>query len=361
MLNIGGNKKWIVIAVILILLVVVCREMYSNTNVISKEGYDKIIKKLKEFKMKTKIQSQRQTKCNIKYNQQKRNDSFLFSNDGFVSDCISKQVIRKKTKAETTPFVMAVIEDQETAKQRQSSFQNIYKKHVWSKPQKSVDSRVANVQGSGPGSTLDASQEAMGILHILINEIKEVYGKETVSLLDIPCGDFVWMSRFLQQRTDIKYTGMDIVPHLIQNHQRAFLTDPNLSFIVQDIAEKPLQQKYDIIFSRMMLQHLSKAAIMKVLYHFSQSGSLYLLTTTATGIALNAKLSLARYRFRPVNMEIPPIQLEPPVCVTRDGPRDNYAGDTFLGLWNLPLKQVKQCRKQMVHPLSFKVNYYFCS
>jgi len=67
---------------------------------------------------------------------------------------------------------------------------------------------------TGPGSTLDFATEAMAGLHVIITELKEKLGVQRIRMLDIPCGDMVWMRRFLEAREDISYTGIDIVPVL---------------------------------------------------------------------------------------------------------------------------------------------------
>ena len=145
----------------------------------------------------------------------------------------------------------------------------------------------------------------MATLHILINEIKLAHGKEIINMLDIPCGDFGWMSRFLQGRRDVNYTGMDIVPSLIDNHKREFKEEPNLSFIHQDIVETPLHHGYDLILCQHMLQHLTTSDVIQVLSHFSNSGSLYLLTTTMPVSSKTTSVSLSRARCRNLNLEIP--------------------------------------------------------
>ena len=315
-----------------------------------------------------KIRLNRETPEEPQQNQANiRPSTGLLSKDGYVRDCITLHTVRNvsilpewgifdKSKFNKTT--------RENATQRQDSFSGIYKHHSWGKFEKAEDVRVSKVQGSGPGSTLNWAQEAMATLHILINEIKLFHGKETIKMLDIPCGDFVWMSRFLQERTDVKYTGMDIVPSLIKNHKNAFKNDPNLSFIHQDIVETPLDQGYDLILSRHMLQHLTTSDVMKVLSHLSKSGSLYLLTTTMPVSSQTIELPSKAGRFRYLNLEIPPVQLEPPLCLVRDGSRDGRANpwDLYLGLWKLPLKQVKPCNKvKHVDPKPFGANKKFYS
>lgn len=86
------------------------------------------------------------------------------------------------------------------------------------------------------GSTLQWSQEMIGTLHKVIDSVKASLGVSRVTLLDVPCGDMAWMHRFLQTRDDVMYTGMDIVPELVQHHRRTYPEDqyPNRRFLHAD-------------------------------------------------------------------------------------------------------------------------------
>jgi len=99
-----------------------------------------------------------------------------------------------------------------------------------------------------------------------------------------------------------------------------------------------------------------------LLFQVSQSGSKYLLTTSFPAISLNSDLSLQSniYRFRPLNLEAPPINLTPPLCYYRDGPSPEQVH--ALVLYELPLRQVVGCdkAKQMkIRPSLSKQNVYF--
>ena len=158
-----------------------------------------------------------------------------------------------------------------------------------------------------------------------------------------------WMSRFLKTRDDVDYTGMDIVPELIGNHTKTFQKYP-WKFRLQDIVEQPLNESYDINLCRMMLQHLYTRDVLKVLKTFSDSGSRYLLTTTFNTFTENTDLSkkLSGGRYRYLNLEIPPVSLVPPNCLFRDGEEDDPHGKLhFLGLWNLPLRKIRDCSKKV--------------
>ncbi len=165
--------------------------------------------------------------------------------------------------------------------------------------------------------------------------------------LDVPCGDFQWMGYFLSSRNDVEYTGVDVVPELIENHKKKFANRTDWRFIHTDILVNPLQESFDLILCRMLLQHLVSADIFKMLNRFSASNSSFFLATTFSETGTNKDLLETNFdhgRFRPVNLEIPPYSLVSPVCMTRDGPM-TQGNNHYVGLWKLPLKRIKDCSK----------------
>ena len=215
----------------------------------------------------------------------------------------------------------------------------------------------------GPGSTLLYAQEVIGALHSIIPRLKRELGVDRIRLLDIPCGDMVWMSRFLKTRDDVHYTGLDIVPGLISRHQKDFVGQSNWTFRVQDIVHNGLNESYDLILCRMMLQHLFNQDVLTVLKHFSQSGSRFLLTTSFSRASANVELPVVNTRFRELNLELPPVSLIPPVCFLRDGERDDHHGrNHFLGLWPLPIRRVKLCNSTSSFRVpGFGVDFFSCT
>ncbi len=63
-------------------------------------------------------------------------------------------------------------------------------------------------------------------LQSVITSLKASLGVSRVRLLDAPCGDMVWMRRFLDGREDVEYVGVDIVPELIEKHKKQFADKP---------------------------------------------------------------------------------------------------------------------------------------
>src|SRR5471032_237308 len=86
---------------------------------------------------------------------------------------------------------------------RKNRFEAIYADGIWQNGR-------ADVPGSGPGSSLNATTNLRARLPSLLDEL----GAET--LLDIGCGDFTWMKEIgLNQR----YIGIDIVSSVIEANQ----------------------------------------------------------------------------------------------------------------------------------------------
>ncbi|CAH1787878.1 unnamed protein product [Owenia fusiformis] len=215
---------------------------------------------------------------------------------------------------------------------RKSKFVEIFNNGFWD-----MEKDGAEFQRSGPGSKLENAQGVIAILHTLINEIKRIKNIRKVNLLDVPCGDMQWMAKFLKTRDDVIYTGIDIVPNLIDHHKTMY-PFTEWEFHRGDIATTPLTKSYDLILCRMMLQHLALKTVLKILHNFSSSNSSYLLTTTFPTNPMNNDVIPGE--FQRLNLEISPIGLKPPLCYHRD---QDGPGGHYMGLWELPLQQYTKC------------------
>ena len=263
---------------------------------------------------------------------------WINTSKGYTVDCCSglpntrywTQQRNIKSEEFTLDTSLGIHED---AKERQSSFVNIFQKRVWggSKPD------AVELSVSGGGSTLGSTSLVRQTLDCVINDVKYALKKKVLRVMDIPCGDLRWMSVFLRNRTDIEYTGMDIVPDIIEHHKKTYSDQP-WTFRVHDIVAEPLTDSYDLIFSRDMTQHLTIADTLRVVQHFSESGSHFAMMTTYPSTTNNEReLKLGRRgRFHSQDLERPPYRLTPPICV-RDEKRKG--GVEYSALWRLPMKQ----------------------
>lgn len=252
----------------------------------------------------------------------------------FVTICQTNEPKRKKKIGEGQyhEFMIdatALRKDRENDIARAESFSKIYKDVTWGGGEV-IDGKQFG--GSGPGSLMSSTVEVRKTLDVTIDRVKKELGKDRIRMLDLPCGDLVWMKHYLNNRTDVDYTGMDIVGSLITEHSGKFSDTPLRTFQQHDIVKDPLPEKYDLIFSRQMTQHLGTEDTMHVLQHFSEAAS-YLLITNYLDVKRNTPLNTKTpYRFRPQNFNIVPFALTDPIC------EDEEKG-CVNALYKLPLQQ----------------------
>ena len=149
------------------------------------------------------------------------------------------------------------------------------------------------------------------------------------TLLDIPCGDFNWLSQ--ADLSGIDYTGADIVVSLISANQ-AIYGSSGRRFRHLDLTHDPLPS-VDVIFCRDCLVHLSFDNINRALGNMRASGSKLLLATTFVEIDRNTDIQNGDWR--PLNFQLPPFSFPPPQEVIIEGCTecDGAYRDKALGLW----------------------------
>lgn len=249
----------------------------------------------------------------------------------FVTNCQTNKPIRPTSHVREQSYEYAVDHNllkykSEGDEPRAASFEKIYEDHEWGGGETINGTQFG---GSGPGSLMSSTEEVRKTLDAVIDRVKSELGKDRITLLDLPCGDLVWMKHYLQDRHDIDYTGMDIVGTLIESHTKKHAW----KFKQHDIVKDPLDEKYDLIFSRQMTQHLGTEDTMRVLQHFSDGGR-YLLISNYPHVRRNTQLNVKQaYRFRQQNFNLGPYNLIDPLC------EDEEMGGCVNNLYNLPLRQ----------------------
>jgi hypothetical protein len=133
------------------------------------------------------------------------------------------------------------------------TFQRIYRTKAW----------VGNGESfsSGSGSRGNAADVYCRFVCSFIekNQIR--------SMVDLGCGDFA-VGRRLVDRTGITYTGVDIVPELIEHH-KSTVRQALVNFACIDITtDRPPDAELCLV--RQVLQHLSNREIAKVLANLNK-------------------------------------------------------------------------------------------
>lgn len=192
-------------------------------------------------------------------------------------------------------------------------FNEIYEKNIWTDPE-SV---------SGIGSSLIQTQEIIYQLPILLKKF------QIQTMLDIPCGDFNWMSKI--NFGEMKYVGADLVEKVVCNNQQNFA---DLDFILLDLINDKIG-KYDLIFCRDCFVHFSFEDIFSSLENIKNSGSTYLLTTTFPKQEINKPIKTGGWR--PLNFNLSPFNFPEPIYLINEKctEMNGEFADKSLGLWEI--------------------------
>ncbi|PKN38356.1 MAG: hypothetical protein CVU62_05750 [Deltaproteobacteria bacterium HGW-Deltaproteobacteria-2] len=179
-----------------------------------------------------------------------------------------------------------------------------------------------------PSSGIGSSLEQTAVIRQEIAKLLVDY--KIRSLVDVPCGDFTWMS--IVNLEGVEYQGFDIVEHIIVANKKKYAAH-NLKFGVLDIV-KEMPTKADLIFCRDCLVHLSNLDALKALSNLKKSGSSYLLTTTFPNADENVDMVSAR-GWRPLNLQKQPFNLPEPLLLINENCTESGGiySDKSLGLW----------------------------
>ena len=175
---------------------------------------------------------------------------------------------------------------------------------------------------SGLGSELAATATLRQELPRLISEL----GAQT--LLDIPCGDFRWMSEV--DLADASYVGGDIVKTLVEENRARY----GREFLHLDLCSSDLPRA-DVVLCRDCLVHLSLANIGRALENLRRSGSTWLLTTHFLECEENRDIEDGDWRM--LNFELAPFRWGAPHRVLVEECTESGGGyeDKALGLWRI--------------------------
>jgi hypothetical protein len=174
-----------------------------------------------------------------------------------------------------------------------AAFGHYYAARSWGPDQESI---------SGPASSLLRTAAIRQQLPVLFRSIG------ARSLLDIPCGDFHWMSHV--ELPLERYIGADIVEPLIEENRRRHAANGR-SFEVLDLTRDPLPPS-DVILCRDCLVHLSLRRAIRAVENVIASGSTWFLATTFPG-AVQRNRDILTGGWRMLDLALPPFGFPPPV------------------------------------------------
>jgi hypothetical protein len=175
-------------------------------------------------------------------------------------------------------------------------FTEIFQRNIWGY-QETV---------SGGGSTLHYTRKLRETLPELIGDLN------IGTLLDLPCGDFHWMSEIELPVTH--YIGADIVPRLVETARIRYGRRPQREFRTLDLCKDVLPQA-DLLLCRDCFIHLSEETIFLALANIIRSDIKYLLITTYPD-GQNRSIRIGDWF--PINLCAAPYNFPPPLRTVDD-------------------------------------------
>jgi len=244
--------------------------------------------------------------------------------DGKVRDCRTWEVVDFVMLKDAQNGFNVEVVDQENPENRLESW-----KKDW-------DNQIPNIPKSGDGSTVEVTQNMRLSLATIIEKLKLELNKGTINFLDSPSGDMTWMPILLQSRTDVKYTGYDLIPQNILLSNTKF-ADKDWTFKQFDMMKDRVDSSYDLILNRHVSIHLGLLDSIQMFYNFMASGSKFLVTTTYPDVAVNDQLAYSNQEvsgrgFHRVNLHLYPFNFPKPICQNFDAPGQS---NQHLALWRL--------------------------
>lgn len=200
-----------------------------------------------------------------------------------------------------------------STRNRKDKFKIIYKYSYW----KSINSRSFSGAGSENEATINIRKE----LELFIK-------KENIkSIIDIPCGDFFWMSKL--NLDNINYTGADIVEDLIYENKK----NHKFNFIKLDIIKDNIEE-YDLIINRDCLVHFTDDEIFKTLKNIKNSKCKYFGSTIFLDNYNNKKSDLPD-NWRPINLCKEPFNLPDPYIILNDSTKGKFDQHKVFAIWDI--------------------------
>lgn len=150
-------------------------------------------------------------------------------------------------------------------------------------------------------------------------------------LLDVPCGDFNWMSQV--DLSGIDYIGGDIVDSIVDANRERYESQTR-EFLKMDLTRGPLPNA-DVILCRDCLVHFSFANIIAAFRTMKASGAQFLITTTFLDREVNK--DIVDGDWQPLNLVQSPFLLPPPHSVILEDCMEEggaYA-DKALAVWRV--------------------------
>ena len=200
---------------------------------------------------------------------------------------------------------------------RKTVFTSIYKSKHWTQHGDLPDEYISV---SGHGSNINTEQS-----NNLISSLVEFINKNNInSILDMPCGDFLWMNKLLKQVEIRNYLGLDIVEEIINQNIKLY-ENANISFKACDIVDYETSEDFDLVLMRDFFIHTNNEDIKRILINIKKMNIKYF---AFENYNISKNVDVIPGKHRKINLKLHPFNLMEPFHSFKD-----YEIDKFIYIY----------------------------
>ena len=200
---------------------------------------------------------------------------------------------------------------------RKTVFTSIFKSKHWAQHGDLPDEYISV---SGHGSNINTEQS-----NNLISSLVEFIKKNNInSILDMPCGDFLWMNKLLKQVEIRNYLGLDIVEEIINQNIKLY-ENANISFKACDIVDYETSEDFDLVLMRDFFIHTNNEDIKRILMNIKKMNIKYF---AFENYNIFKNVDVIPGRHRKINLKLHPFHLMEPFYSFKD-----YEIDKFIYIY----------------------------
>tara|TARA_A100001011_G_scaffold204196_1_gene212482 strand:+ start:101 stop:820 length:720 start_codon:yes stop_codon:yes gene_type:complete len=209
-----------------------------------------------------------------------------------------------------TKIFQKLIKDKSTL--RKTVFTSIFKSKHWAHG----DIPDEYISVSGHGSNINTEQSSN-----LISSLVEFIKKNKInSILDMPCGDFLWMNKLLKQTEIRNYLGLDIVEEIIDQNIKLYENE-NIRFRSCDIVDYETSEEFDLVLMRDFFIHTNNEDIRRILMNIKKMNIKYF---AFENYSIFKNVDVISGKHRKINLKLNPFNLMEPFYSFKDFEIDKF-------------------------------------
>ena len=195
---------------------------------------------------------------------------------------------------------------------RKTVFTSIFKSKHWAHG----DMPDEYISVSGHGSNIN-SEQSNNLIYSLVEFIKK---NNINSILDMPCGDFLWMNKLLKQIEIRNYLGLDIVEEIIDQNIKLYENE-HIKFKSCDIVDFETSEDFDLVLMRDFFIHTNNEDIKRILMNIKKMNIKYF---AFENYSVSKNVDVVPGKHRKINLKLDPFNLMEPFYSFKDYEIDKF-------------------------------------